>query len=150
MRVVIVAVLILVVLGAQSCGGSCGLQLKQRLCFPAFRMPPDSCDWPSANLPEIPCCGASLHQDLNLTADDVQVDVVNSSGMNGRVDVFVADGECTNLFTAPYNGAALSSACTIQVGPVAPAFRVSDSHFAAASIESSNRPTRRIRSRCDS
>src|SRR5262245_538780 len=101
-----------------SCGSSCGLELKQRQCFPAFLNRPGGCEWPSTNLPEIACCGASMHQDFNLTADDVQVDVINQSGDNGRVDVFLTDEACTMLFTAPYSGAATSTPCKIYLGPV--------------------------------
>jgi hypothetical protein len=59
-----------------------------------------------------------MHQDLNLTTDDVQVDVINSSGMNGRVDAFVTDGNCDRLFSASYNGTVTSPLCTIYIGPV--------------------------------
>ena len=59
-----------------------------------------------------------MHQDLNLTTDDVQMDVINSSGMNGRVDAFVTDGNCDRLFSASYNGTVTSPLCTIYIGPV--------------------------------
>jgi len=118
MRRLTVALMLVVVSFSYGCGSSCGLELKQRVCFPGFRTPPNDCDWPSANLPQIECCGASLHQDFNLTADDVQVDLINQSGDNGRVDVFLTDEACGSLFTAPYTGVVTSTPCKIYLGPV--------------------------------
>src|SRR6476660_2225528 len=72
----------------------------------------------SPTIPQIPCCGASLYQDFNLAVDDVQLDVINSSGLNGRVDAFLTDGNCERLFGGSYNGTATSPLCTIYFGPV--------------------------------
>ena len=110
MRVILIVAMVLIGVSVNSCGSSCGLELKQRLCFP------QACDTPT--FPQVTCCGASLYQDFNLTADDVQIDLINSSGSNGRVDAFLVDGNCTKLFSTPYAGVATSALCTIYIGPV--------------------------------
>jgi hypothetical protein len=113
-RIVPITTLILVVGVSVSCGSGsvCGLGLVQRLFFPAANAAQGS--------GEIPCCGASMYQDLNLSADDVQVDLINSSGSNGRVDAFLVSSDCAKLFDGPYTGAITAPLCTIYVGPVGP------------------------------
>ena len=113
-RIVPITTLILMVGLSNSCGSGsvCGLRLAQRLFFPAANA--------AQGIGEIPCCGASMYQDLNLSADDVQVDLINSSGSNGRVDTFLVNGDCAKLFDGPYSGAITASLCTIYVGPVGP------------------------------
>jgi len=93
-----------------SCSGPCGLQLKEQFFFPKEREAP---------IGIVQCCGASAYKDLNLLADDAQIDVINSSGAAGRVDAFVTDGNCTKLFAGSYAGIATSPLCKIYVGPVA-------------------------------
>jgi hypothetical protein len=109
----VVAGLFLAVGASSSCGTSdCGLQLRQQVFFPVGQL---------ANaVAEVPCCGASVYRDIDLTADNVQVDLINSSGANGRVDAFLASTDCVNLFSGPYAGTAVSPLCTIYLGPVPP------------------------------
>lgn len=109
MRFILIAALVLIGVAVNSCGGgACGLGLKQRFLFPEG----------GTSIGLVPCCGASVYKDLNLTADNVQVDLINSSGAAERVDEFLADGNCTKLFAGSYAGMATSPLCTIYVGPV--------------------------------
>jgi len=105
----LVIALTLVVPAFISCGGSCGLQLKERFFFPKESEAP---------IGVVPCCGASVLKDLNLSADNVQIDLINSSGTTERVDAFLTDQNCTRLFSGSYAGSAGSPLCTIYVGPV--------------------------------
>lgn len=102
------AVLILVVLGAGaggSCGSTCGLALVQRIDFP-----------PAGSPVQAPCCGGSVYQDVNLTVEDLQIDLTNSSAA-GRVDAFLTTGDCPKLFDL-YTGTPTAPLCSILIGPV--------------------------------
>jgi hypothetical protein len=88
---------------SMSCGSDCGLALVQRIEF--------------ASPPAQPvCCGDSVYRDVNLTNDDIQVDLTNSSAP-GRVDAFLTDDNCTKLFDA-YDGTRAGALCQILIGPV--------------------------------
>jgi hypothetical protein len=114
MRMIVPAALILVVGASSSCGtgSTCGLALAQRIYFP----PADLREL----VGEVPCCGASVYQDVNLSADNVQLDLINSSGSHNPVDAFLTSGDCVKLFSGPYAGTATSPLCTIYLGPVRP------------------------------
>ena len=94
----------------ESCGSgsTCGLALAQRIDFPKEK---DA-------VGEVACCADAKYQDLNLAADNVQIDLINSSAPEGRVDFFLASGDCARLFNGPYEGTIASPLCTIYVGPV--------------------------------
>lgn len=108
----VVAGLFLAVGAWSSCGSACGLQLRQRVFFPPEQL--------TNAIGEVPCCGASVYRDIDLTVDNVQVDLINSSGSNGRVDAFLASADCVKLFSGPYAGMLVSPLCTIYLGPVTP------------------------------
>jgi hypothetical protein len=101
---------ILAIAVSNSCGSRCGLSLAQRLYFPTANA--------REGTGEVPCCGASTYQDLNLSADNVQVDLINSSGSDGRVDAFLTSADCVKLFNGPYAGAVAVPLCNIYLGPV--------------------------------
>jgi|SRR5882672_3997247 len=103
-----IAFLGLVLLESCGSGSSCGLALAQRIDFPKGK---DA-------VGEVACCGDVTYQDLNLAADNVQVDLINSSAPEGRVDFFLASGDCVRLFNDPYEGTITSPLCAIYVGPV--------------------------------
>ena len=117
MRIAVVTASILAVCALNSCGGAsrCGLALAQRVYFPTADLKQN----PTEAIGEVPCCGASVYRDINLTADDVQADLINSSVSTGRVDAFLASADCVKLFNGPYAGAPTGPLCTIHIGPVA-------------------------------
>src|SRR5438477_49150 len=105
------AVIALLGVGAlESCGGSssCDLALAQRIDFPKEQNA----------VGEVACCGDAKYQDLNLAADNVQVDLINSSALEGHVDLFLASADCARLLNGPYEGTITSPLCTIYIGPV--------------------------------
>jgi hypothetical protein len=107
-RIVLVAALMLAVGASNGCGSRCALALRQRVDFPRD---------PGA-IGEVLCCGASVYRDIDLAVDDIQVDLINSSDSNRRVDAFLTSGDCVNLFNEPYAGTVTASPCTIYLGPV--------------------------------
>ena len=94
----------------ESCGSgiTCGLGLAQWIDFPKE----------TDAVGEVACCGGATYQDLNLAADNVQVDLINSSSPEGRVDFFLASGDCARLFNGSYEGTITSPLCAIYIGPV--------------------------------
>jgi hypothetical protein len=102
--VVVIAVLLFASAGV-SCGSTCGLALVRRISFPS-----------SNSIVEAPCCGGSIYQDVNLTNENLQVDLTNSSPP-GRVDAFLTTGDCVRLFNV-YEGTPSAPLCPILIGPV--------------------------------
>ncbi len=67
----------------------------------------------------VPCCGAFLYRDVDLTAKVIQqVDVANAQVNNGHVDAFLTATTCTKLFTDAYDGSAVQPLCKVYIGPV--------------------------------
>jgi hypothetical protein len=99
-----------------ACGTSpCGLKL-QHLFLPR---PATVGDQPQQRDVEMPCCGASVFQDIDLrNVGDVEIDLSNPNG-NG-VDGFVTSAACDKLFSGPYTGVATSPTCQVYIGPVPP------------------------------
>src|SRR5215510_951499 len=94
-----------------ACSSACPLRLAQRLYFPKeYALSPEG------PLGQIPCCGATLSQDLNLQVDDVQIDLTSTNGANGRVDAFLTTADCAQLFNGPYPGG--GPLCKTYIGPV--------------------------------
>ena len=98
----------IVLLESYGSGSACDLALAQRIDFPKELNA----------VGEVACCGDAKFQDLNLTADNVQVDLINSNAPEGRVDFFLVSGDCARLFNGPYEGTITSPLCTIHIGPV--------------------------------
>jgi len=75
---------------------------------------------PPPTLPQtIECCGASLHVDVTVPdVDELQVDLANTlfPGQNGRVDVWLTDVSCAELFDATYPSG--TPRCRTLIGPV--------------------------------
>jgi hypothetical protein len=93
-------------LATLGCGAPCGLGLSGHLPF-------------SGDAPLVPCCGASVYQDIDLTSNNVQeADVENFGGRTGAVDAFLTDANCTTLFTGSYTGSVTAPLCKIFIGPV--------------------------------
>ena len=96
------------------CGTSpCGLQLKEHLFLPAAA----SAGGQQRNI-ALPCCGASVFRDIDLSSADVEVDLSNPNGSG--VDGFLTTVGCDKLFDGPYSGSAASPLCQVHLGPVRP------------------------------
>ena len=99
---------------AAGCGTSpCGLRLQQHLFLPAAA----SVNGQQRNT-ELPCCGASVFRDIDLTNVDVEVDLINPNGTG--VDGFLTSAGCDKLFDGPYSGSAAAPLCQVHIGPVRP------------------------------
>jgi hypothetical protein len=69
----------------------------------------------------VDCCGTSARDDVAIgPGTNRQVDLTNTlfPPEFGRVDVWLAPGDCDQLFDGPYPGAA--PRCRTLIGPVAP------------------------------
>ena len=77
-----------------ACGTSpCGLKLQQHLFLP------QATDSGQRRDIELPCCGASVFRDIDLSsAGDVEIDLTNPNGSG--VDGFVTSVGCDKLFDA--------------------------------------------------
>jgi hypothetical protein len=76
----------------------------------------------SSALPRtVACCGAAVRVDVTIQdVDDLEVDLANTlfPDQSGRVDVWLTDATCAELFDATYPSGA--PRCTTLIGPVAP------------------------------
>jgi hypothetical protein len=98
------------------CTSGCGLGLVQRIPFTS-----GSGSGPTTIAPKVPCCGASVFQDVILTGKDIeQVDLANTDLGAERVDAFLTTADCNRLFEASYNGSASQPLCKVYIGPVSP------------------------------
>ena len=98
------------------CTSGCGLGLVQRIPFTS-----GSGSTPTTIAPKVPCCGASVFQDVILTGKDIeQVDLANTDLGVERVDAFLTTADCNRLFEASYNGSASQPLCKVYIGPVSP------------------------------
>jgi len=97
-----------------ACGTSpCGLKLQQHLFLP------QAADSGQQRNIELPCCGASVFRDIDLSnAGDVEMDLTNPNGSG--VDGFVTSVACDKLFDGPYTGAPNAALCQVHIGPVRP------------------------------
>lgn len=111
-RLVIAALAICAILPA--CGTSpCGLRLQEHVFLPAAA----GAGGQQRNI-ELPCCGASVFRDVDLTSTDVEVDLVNPNGSG--VDGFITTTSCDRLFAATYSGGTATPLCQVYIGPVRP------------------------------
>jgi hypothetical protein len=96
-----------------ACTSPCGLKLQQHLFLPAAT--------PSGqqrNI-ELPCCGASVSRDIDLSnTGSLEIDLTNPNGAG--VDGFITNVGCGKLFDAPYTGSATAPLCEVHIGPVRP------------------------------
>ena len=99
------------------CGTSpCGLKLQQHLFLPS---PAGSSSQSQQRDIALPCCGASVFRDIDLSAVDVEVDLSNPN-VSG-VDGFLTGGACDTLFSGSYEpGSGGAALCQVYIGPVRP------------------------------
>jgi hypothetical protein len=98
------------------CTSPCGVKLQQHVYLPVPGVAHGGLVQRDASLP---CCGASVFGDIDLTSNgDLEIDLTNPNGSG--IDGFITNVGCEKLFDRPYTGNAAATLCQVYIGPVRP------------------------------